>query len=399
MRAGSFGAGVVCLLAFLTGGQVETSADAGEITFKKHVLESKFRSEGVAVADFNQDGKLDIAAGDSWFEAPNWNMHPIAAEPQTHDPKKYSRSFNNFAEDLDQDGYPDFIVVEFPGQETVWYQNPGKTDSTWQRHVMVAETNDESPQFNDIDGDRRGELIHGMGEGMAISYPSENPTAPWQTKVISTEGHPRIHRFYHGLGTGDVNGDGRDDVIIPHGWWEQPENWKEGAWTWHAVPFHVPTQEKRSDMHAYDFDGDGDQDVLCSNAHDYGIWWHEQTPDGWIAHEISKTFSQTHSLCLADINQDGVMDFVTGKRHWAHGGRDPGGNDPAVMYWFETNQKDGSVEWTAHLFDHNSGVGTQFEVIDVNGDGLLDVVTSNKKGTFYFEQQAKAPKKKQGRSS
>ena len=140
-------------------------------------------------------------------------------------------------------------------------------------------------------------------------------------------------------------------------------------------------------MHVYDYDGDGDNDVLSSSAHRFGIWWHEQTaPNQWKTHEIDTSFSQTHALRLADIDGDGLPDFVTGKRWWAHGGNDPGGDQPAVFYWYRLTRKDGRPQWTPHLFDRNSGPGTQFEVVDVDKDGHLDVVASNKKGVHYFRQ-------------
>jgi hypothetical protein len=145
--------------------------------------------------------------------------------------------------------------------------------------------------------------------------------------------------------------------------------------------------QSSSQIYAYDFDGDGDQDILNSSAHRTGIWCHEQTPEGWKTHVISEEFSQTHALCLADINGDGLQDLITGKRWWAHG---PTGDDnpaaPAVMCWFELSRQGGTAQWTPHYFDNDSGVGTQFEVVDMNGDGLLDVVTSNKKGTYYHRQ-------------
>ncbi len=143
-------------------------------------------------------------------------------------------------------------------------------------------------------------------------------------------------------------------------------------------------------MYVYDFDGDGDADVLTSAAHNIGIWWYEQTKEGWTQHEIDNSFSQSHALCLADINRDGLPDFVTGKRWWAHGpGGDPNPGDPAVVVWFELSRKDGKPQWKAHRIDDDSGVGTQFEVADVDRDGLLDVVTVNKKGARWFQQQKK----------
>jgi hypothetical protein len=172
--------------------------------------------------------------------------------------------------------------------------------------------------------------------------------------------------------------------VVPQGWWEAPDDVAPGSWKFHAAPLG----DNCAQMHFYDFDGDGDGDVLSSAAHQVGMWWHEQLEGGqWKTHEIDKSFSQTHALCLADINGDGLADFVTGKRWWAHGPTgdiDP--DKPAVLFWFELKREGGRPVWTPHQIDHDSGVGTQFEVADVNGDGLLDVATSNKKGTYYFQQ-------------
>lgn len=389
---------VTALLALLPLSHFVTPVGAGEggqtkISFKRTQLDSKFRSEGTAVGDFNHDGKLDISAGSVYYAAPDWKLQVVAEKAEEYDPHGYSHSFCNFADDLNGDGWTDLIVVDFPGQQTWWFENPQSAAGPWQRHVLTPVTNNESPTYLDVDGDQRRELFcafspepknpDGPQRRMGIVFRSQDVTQPWTITPISTEASPCTTKYTHGLGIGDINGDGRKDVLVKDGWWEAPAETSAAEWVFHPTKLSNDCAQ----MHVYDFDGDGDNDVLSSSAHGVGIWWHEQTPEGFKTHEIDKSFSQTHALEMADINGDGLPDFVTGKRWWAHGPTgdvDPGA--PAVMYWFEFSRRDGKPTWTPHQFDHDSGIGTQFEVADVNGDGLLDVVTSNKKGVNYFQQ-------------
>jgi hypothetical protein len=145
-------------------------------------------------------------------------------------------------------------------------------------------------------------------------------------------------------------------------------------------------------MLTYDFDNDGDNDVVSGSAHDFGLWWHEQEVDKngnrtFKTHNIDTTFSELHSVVLEDINKDGFPDLVTGKRFFSHQGRGPGGMGPAVLYWFEL-LKDGKQKpvWIRHEIDNTSGVGIQTVIHDMNQDGKPDIVISNKNGVFYFEQ-------------
>ncbi|MHB1033635.1 MAG: FG-GAP repeat domain-containing protein [Pirellulales bacterium] len=355
-----------------------------QVTFKRTRLDAKFRSEGVAVGDFNHDGKLDIAAGSVYYAAPDWKMVPILAQPKEFQPQGYSDTFCNYAEDINGDGWIDLIVIDTPSKSTTWYENPKNAPGPWKAHLITPVTNAENPIYTDLDGDGKCELICGVNPGQRMVFVKRgpNPAEPWKITPISTENAPGAQMYGHGLGVGDVNGDGRNDVLVKEGWWESPADRTQVPWQFHPANFG----QDCANMIVFDFDGDGDNDVLTTSAHRYGIWWHEQTPQGWITHEIDKSFSQTHAVCLADINGDGLMDFVTGKRWKAHWQGDPGGDEPGVMCWFEMQRKDGRPTWIKHQFDDDSGVGLEFDVVDVNGDGLLDVVTSNKKGTHYFQQ-------------
>ena len=429
--------------------------DGAKIGFKKTALDTDFRSEGVGIADLDNDGDMDVAAGSLWYEQggvlpglrlgpdassepPRFLAHPIVYPSKKFDPAGYSDSFMNYPDDLNGDGRLDLVVVDFPGKQTWWFENPGggsgqqetsppvatgglspnhQPSSPWPRHEMIPVTNNESPQYLDVNGDGVRELVAGYENGvMGISVRQSLATAPWKMLAIGAPGTVDIQRFYHGLGIGDIDQDGRNDIVVPNGWWKAPDQMTTAPWTFDEAKLGGGC----SQMYVYDFDGDGDNDVLSASPHDYGIWWHENEgspqpsavssqPEGqgksdapsvdqpstinhqpsFKTHEIEKSFSETHAVVLADINGDGLPDFVTGKRWWSHGGHGPGGGEPAVLYWFELKRENGTATWTRHTIDEDSGVGTAFEVADINGDGLLDFAISNKKGTFVFEQERK----------
>ena len=351
------------------------------IQFQKTELDNVFRAEGAAVGDFNCDGKLDIAAGSVYYAAPDWKMVPVLEKAKEFRPKSYSDAFLCFADDINGDKRTDLIVVDFPGKQTWWFENPGSAGGVWKRVEAVAITNGENPLFGDLTGNGANALVAGIPE-MGWASPGEDPYAPWKTHIVAGPNDPKTQKYYHGFGMGDVNGDGRNDILVREGWWEAPEDRTKTPWTFHRVDFGPACAQ----MIVYDCNDDGRADVITTSAHQYGIWWHEQTADGWKTHEIDKSFSQTHAVVLADINGDGLMDFVTGKRYYAHCGGDPGAEEPALLCWYELQRKDGEPKWTRRVIDDNSGSGMNFQVVDINGDGLLDIATANKKGVFYFEQ-------------
>jgi hypothetical protein len=388
----------------------ETQATT-DITWKKTILDRAFRSEGVAVGDVNRDGKLDILNGEVWYEAPNWIMHEIrpSKDYTRGTANVYSNSFACWTEDLNGDSYPDLIVIGFPGNPCHWFENPAGKSGHWKAHEIWHSACNETPQYVDLFGTGKRVLLMGWqpknskgNQGqMAYFTPDKDPTKPWIMHPISEPSSPGkeipgTQRFSHGLGIGDVNGDGRADVICTGGWWEQPEK-PDGVTPW---KFHAANLgESAADMFAMDINGDGKPDILSSSAHRFGIWVHEQRggktgETTFLKRDLfPQLVSETHAMHLVDINGDGLKDLVTGKRWWSHGRAEPGADWPAMLYWFEAGKRrDGSISFTPRIIDTDSGIGTQFTITDVNGDGLLDVVVSNKKGTFLFEQVRPAKK-------
>lgn len=375
-----------CLTVLAFAPMLSARGKTHEVRWKKQVLDPKFRSEGVAVADVNRDGKPDILVGDLWYEAPNWTPHEIKTPGDYHGDTGYSDCFLCFAADVDGDQWVDEIVAGFPGQKITWFKNPGKAGGTWPEFPVTDAASNESPLFTDVDGDGKPEVVCPyQGRQMAYYKPGAKPQEGWERHLV---GDPIGKGSGHGLGVGDVNGDGRLDILCKEGFWEGPKDANHEPWKWVAAPLGPDCAH----MYAYDFNGDGLPDVISSSTHNIGVWWYEQKKGAngpeFVQHEIDKTFSQSHSLMMADLNRDGRPDFVTGKRRWAHGPQgDVNPSDPPVLYWYEFRRSSGGVEWTRHEIDQNSGVGTQFTIADINKDKRPDVITSNKMGVYLFTQE------------
>jgi hypothetical protein len=387
-------------LCIVAGSTALLAADKPEVRFEKQVLTDKFFAEGAAFGDFNHDGEMDIVAGPFWWEGPQFTAQHAYYPPKPFDPLVYSDNFSAYVYDINGDEWDDIVVIPFPGVEGFWYENPEGKEGNWVRRVTIPAVDNESPTFTDLTGDGQPELICSTDGYFGFATPDwKDPAKPWTFHRISDQSAGG--KFTHGLGVGDVNGDGRLDLLEKSGWWEQPEE-LTGDPQWKKHPFEF-SQAGGAHMYVDDINGDGRNDVITSlAAHGYGlVWWEQMAGEGepkfeqrliiGAKPEESKhgvSFSQPHAIDFVDIDGDGLKDIITGKRFWAHGPKgDAEPNAAAVLYWFQrTRAADGSVDWVPHLIDDDSGIGTQVMAGDFTGDGMPDVVVGNKKGVFVHRQ-------------
>jgi hypothetical protein len=400
----------ICVLCVLRASVLNPSFAKAETApnFEKRWLSGQFFGEGANFGDFNHDGKMDVVSGPYIWDGPDFTLKHEYMAPAPSDPLGYSRNFFAYAVDVNHDGWNDIIIIGFPGEEAFWYENPKDSkNNRWTQHLMWKNVDNESPTVTNLVGDDAPELVCCSGGSIGYATPdSSDPNKPWTFHPISPKSG--YQRFTHGLGVGDVNGDGRLDVIEKSGWFEQPEKLDgDPQWKKHAFDFSQPGS---SQMYAYDVDGDGDNDVITAlAAHGYGLAWYENVKDdsGAKGGEITfkqhlilspkvdekmndVQFSQLHAVDLVDMDGDGIKDIVTGKRYWAHGPHgDPDPEGTPYLYWFKlTRDGDGKTSGGAHYephqIDDHSGVGTQIIAKDANGDGKPDVIVGNKRGTILF---------------
>ncbi len=378
---------------------VARSEDRALHTFERQRLTDTYYSEGANAGDLNGDGQADVVYGPYWYEGPAFKTAHEIYPPKAQNTEGYADHFFNWVYDFNGDGASDVFVVGFPGTPAYVYENPGKAGlgQHWKKHQVFESVSNESPQFVDIVGDQRPELVCTFQGGYGFATIDwSRPFEPWTFHRVADEAAPE--RFGHGLGIGDINGDGRNDIIAANGWFEQPEQAPlESKWTFHPEAFS--NAYGGAEMYAYDVDGDGDNDVITSlAAHDFGLAWYEQDRSGakpvFRMHRIlgSKpgenryglVFSELHSVALVDMDGDGLKDIVTGKTYYSHHKQSPMWDAGAVVYWFQLVRTDQGVDWVPHKADGEAGIGRQLSIADVNGDTLPDIVVGGMKGAHVL---------------
>ena len=372
-------------------------------TFDRVPLTDEYYSEGANFGDLNRDGVMDVVYGPFWFEGPSYKTRHEIYEPKPQNREGYSDHFFHWVYDFNGDGWNDVFVVGFPGTPAFVYENPGRDgqDKHWPKHQVFDWVSNESPQFTNLVGDERPELV--CTRDGYFGYAEVNWKQPWETwQFHAISEQIATPKFGHGLGVGDVNGDGRQDVIMQSGWFEQPASLDgDPKWTLYKFEF---TKAGGADMFAYDVDGDGHADIITSlAAHEFGLAWFEQVQEnGEITfrrhlimgskpeeNRYGVVFSELHSVALVDIDGDGLKDIVTGKTYYSHHKQAPMWDAGAVVYWFKLVRTKSGVDWVPFRADTASGIGRQLSVGDVNGDKLPDIVVGGMKGSHVLIHRRK----------
>jgi hypothetical protein len=382
------------------------------VAFLSHRLGSD-HAEGISLLDMNGDGFPDLLSGAYWYENPGanggvWKQHQFRTVG-IHG--EFVSDCGEWIVDVDHDGLPDLVTTGWISNGVWVYHNPGPqataAGTMWKAEKITDSFDTEGGAFFDINGDGKPDL--------ALAHYNRSGVL-W---IDFSKDKPRVHHLGgkeqdgHGIGVADVNGDGKADVLTTHGWFEQIDA-DNDQWKWHG---DWDLGDTGFPILGYDVNHDGKMDLIYGQGHGYGLYWLEQagTADKplWIRHTIDESFSQSHALLLADLDDDGKPELITGKRYRGHSGNDPGSYDPVVVYAYElpgqpqlSAAKSSSSETTpgtvptmrianpaadpvftryALSVNGTASAGTQFLAVDLDKDGDIDIASAGKLGVHVLE--------------
>jgi len=387
---------------------VAGSVLAQQVAFIPHDINPKAEYPACGVMDVNHDGKLDIVSGGFWYEAPSWKKHFLR---EVEVIRGRFDDYSNLEMDVNLDGWTDIVSVNYRSASIFWIEHPGEKIKTnpetlWTKHLVDNPGPMETGRLFDIDGDGKLDIL-----------PNGTTFAAWYelTHEKSADGKPQP-RFVrhelpmdiagHGVGFGDINGDGRGDIVGPHGWLEAPEDRRHGRWVYHQD--WDLTRDASIPILVHDVDGDGDNDLIWGRGHRYGLYWLEnggsledsgaakksevrdqksESGRKWVWRTIDTTWAQPHSIFLADLDGDKKPELVAGKRYMGHEGKDPGEYDLLCAYYYNFDPKLKTWARNEIYFNHRAAFGLDPRAIDIDGDGDIDLVAADRSSLVLLENK------------
>jgi hypothetical protein len=370
-----------------------------QATFFVHRLGTD-HAEGITALDMNGDGRPDLLSGAYWYENPG----PQGGEWKRRQYREagirgeFVSDCGEWTIDVNHDGYPDVVTAGWMTNGIFWWENPGPNGTEWKKHFITDSYDTEGGWMADINGDGQPDLIFAHYNHSGILWIDFSGKEPKVHHVGSREpGVPNDRSSSlgwqdgHGTGVADIDGDGKADILTPYGWFRQIDA-DTDQWEWHP---DWKLGDAGFPIIGYDVLNNGKTDIIYGQGHSYGIYWLEQVVaqkgDGatrtWVKHTVDESFSQVHALKMVDIDGDGQLELLAGKRYRGHNGNDPGSYDPLVVYYYKIDRKTG--EFTRYPISVNgtAGAGTQFITMDLDGDGDLDIATAGKSGVHFFENK------------
>lgn len=385
LRAGLLLVVAASTLSVVSQTERKTTAGPGpggipQATFFAHRLGTD-HAEGVTTLDMNGDGRPDILSGAYWYENPGaqggeWKRHQYREAGTLGE---FVSDCGEWTVDVNHDGAPDVVTAGWMLNGVFWYENPKKLGVEWKRHLITDSYDTEGGWMADINGDGTPDLVFAHYNHSGVLW------------IDFSGPEPKVHHAGarendgHGTGVADIDGDGKADILTPNGWLRQIDA-NTDKWEWHP---DWKMDDAGFPIIGYDVNSDGKTDIIYGQGHSYGLYWLEQQGDGlsrhWIRHTIDESFSQVHALKMADIDGDGELELLAGKRYRGHSGNDPGSYDPLAVYYYKIDRKIGGFLRYPVSVNGTGAAGTQFVTEDMDGDGDLDIVTAGKTGVHFFE--------------
>lgn len=368
-------------------------------------------AECSSVLDINGDGKLDIAAGRNYYIAPNWTKYSDFRDGAATNGPDVDDNYEGTM-DVNNDGRMDIISSGWMLKQGIyWYENPGKLGEKWKSHTIHEAEGLEGMVLGNLSGRNNKDLLvnyFARRPGRGLIWFEHIDQAPWFKQ--HTIG-PENVGVSHGNGIGDINGDGRNDVITASGWFEAPAKPTEGSqWTWHP-DYQFQTGGAGLPILVHDANGDGRNDIIMGSAHGYGLVWFEQKMESgkrsFVQHWIETEYPTFHTMELGDLDGDGSPELITGKQLLAHNGGDVGALEPVFVFYYTI--RNGRFQRHILTYSHLEpyftkadgsappphfivGTGMKLNITDVDNNGKPDVIVACRTGLYTFLNQGHSAK-------